>query len=58
MTEFEKAVDYTLKQYNCNKQIKKHKNDKDKILACKTIKDLLLVRKKLGMVEWKNIDLS
>jgi len=50
--DLEKCIDYTLRQYNTNKKIKKHKKDKDKILSCKTIKELLTLRKKLGLVDW------
>ena len=53
MTELEKCIDFTLRQYNSNKKIKKHKKDKEKILACKDIKELLKLRKKLGLIDWR-----
>ena len=53
--DFEKCKDYTLRQYNYNKKIKKHKKDKDKIINCKSIKELLKLRKKLGLLDWRNL---
>lgn len=53
MTEFEKCIEKTIRQYNDSKKIKKHKKDKEKILACKDIKELLKLRKKLGLIDWR-----
>jgi len=52
MDDLEKCIDHTLHQYNYNKKIKKQKKDKDKINNCKSIKELLLLRKKLGLINW------
>jgi hypothetical protein len=53
VTELEKLIESTCQRYNSNKNIKKRKKDIDKIMACKSIRDLLLIRKKLGLMEWK-----
>ena len=53
MNELEKLIESTCQRYNSNKNIKKRKKDIDKIKACKSIRDLLLIRKKLGLMEWK-----
>jgi len=52
--DLDKCIDHTLRQYNSNTQIKKHKKDKDKILNCNSIKELLTLRKKMGLVDWHN----
>ena len=57
MQDLEKCIDHTLRQYNNNDLIIKRKGDKDKILACKTIRELLKLRRKLGLVEWSNQDI-
>ena len=52
--DLDKCIDHTLKQYDSNNTIIKRKGDKDSILACKTIGELLKLRKKLGLMEWNN----
>lgn len=48
MKDLELCINHTLKQYKKGK-----KTVIQKIKNCKNIKELLLIRKKLKLVEWK-----
>jgi len=50
MDDLEKCKQKTLVQYACQK--KNNGNNLQKIKDCKTIKQLLELRCKLGLVEW------
>jgi len=49
--DLEKCINHTVLQYKKSKKI--NKKNIDKILNCKNIKELLLIRKKLKLTEWK-----
>lgn len=47
MSDLGSCIEHTLKQYKKGK-----KSIVQKIKNCKSIKELFLIRKKLGLVEW------
>lgn len=52
MAELDQLIAFTVEKYTAKGG--KKKSIVAKILACKTIGQLLKLRKKLGMIEWEN----
>lgn len=52
MAELDDLIAFTIEKYTTKGG--KKKSVINKLLACKTIKELLKLRKKLGMIEWEN----
>lgn len=53
MDDLEKCKQKTLDQYDAKKNKKKNDRNKQKIKDCCNIRELLRLRKKLGLVEWE-----
>jgi len=52
MAELDNLIAFTIEKYTAKGKFKK--SVVAKLLACKTIAQLLKLRKKLGMIEWEN----
>ena len=52
MAELDQLIAFTVEKYTAKGG--KKKSVVAKLLACKTMSQLLKLRKKLGMVEWEN----
>ena len=52
MAELDELIAFTIEKYTAKGG--RRKSVVTRLLACKTITELLKLRKKLGMVEWEN----